>query len=105
MPTSGPPFGLDDQGQKVGDVGRSIKAATEYMMVCVRHQMAQSLPSDLPPEERRQRIEKSVQVALNHLVEMLNASIRDPRFQVSAEYLLNANNYYSYEFDWNWALM
>ncbi len=70
MLIQGAPFGLDDQGQKVGDVGRSIKAATEYMMVCVRRRVAQSLPLGLSPQEREQRIEQSTQVALSHLVDI-----------------------------------
>ncbi len=92
MLVQGAPFGLDAQGQKVADVGHSVKAAVEYMMVLARRQADRALP----PERRA---EESAQTALDHLVDMLNASIPDPRFHVDADYLCDANNYYSYEFD------
>jgi PAS domain S-box-containing protein len=94
-----PPFGLDERGRKVDSIsGRSVKSAVEYMLEVVRQRTAQALPAVLTPEEREPRLAEAGQIALDHLVTMLNASLRDRRFQVSADYLLNANNYYSYEF-------
>jgi PAS domain S-box-containing protein len=94
-----PPFGLDEHGTRIDSIsGRSVKSTIEYMMEVVRGKAAQALPFTLTAGERERRLEEAAQAALNYLVEMLNASFHDRRFRVSADYLLNANNYYSYEF-------
>jgi len=93
------PFGLDEHGGKVDSIsGRSVKSAIEYMLEVVRQRAASTLPPNLTAEEREPRVQEVAQIALKHLVEMLNASFRDRHFQVSADYLLNARNFYSYEF-------
>src|SRR5437879_930861 len=83
MPVLGQAFGVDAQGRKVGVVARSVKVATEYMMDYVRQRSG----------------EEASQQALSDMVAMLNESIRDPRYHVTAEYLLDNGNYYSYEFN------
>ncbi len=99
LPIQGPPFGLDEQEKKIDDIGGgSVKSTVEYMMEIVRRKAAKATPPGLASEEREQRAEEAAQAALNHLVEMLDASLRDRHFHISADYLLNANNYYSYEF-------
>jgi PAS domain S-box-containing protein len=94
-----PPFGLDERGQKVDSIsGRSLKSAVEYMLEVVRQRTAETLPADLTEEEREGRLDEASQTALDHLVAMLNDSLRDRRFHVGADYMLDVNNYYSYEF-------
>ncbi|HET89724.1 MAG TPA: hypothetical protein ENN99_03150 [Chloroflexi bacterium] len=99
LPIFGPPFGLDEHGQEIDDVGGgSVKNTVEYMMEVVRQRETRHLPPHTAPEEREQRITEAGQKALAHLVEMLTLSINTPNRHISADYLLNTNHHYSYEF-------
>jgi PAS domain S-box-containing protein len=93
------PFGLDPQGREISDIsGQSIRGSMQYMVEVVRRTAAQHVPPHLEPEERARYIGQAGQTAVEHLVAMLNASFRDPRFHVTADYLWDASNSYSYEF-------
>jgi signal transduction histidine kinase/DNA-binding response OmpR family regulator len=97
MPILGQPYGVDEHGQRVGVVTRTLKAASEFMMEIVRERTLRQLPEALPLAERTQQAEAAAQTAMTHLVEMLNASLPDSRFPITAEFLLDQRNYYSYE--------
>ncbi len=99
LPIFGTPFGLDENGQEIDDVGGgSIKSTVEYMIETVRQREDQRLPPHLPSGEREQRIASAGQEALEHLIEMLTPSLDTLNHHISGDYLLNPNNHYSYEF-------
>lgn len=83
MPVTQQPFGVDEQGRKVGLVSRSVKVAAETMMELVRQKQG----------------EEAAQQALTDLIEMFNVSISDARYKVTPEYILNGDNYYTQEFN------
>ncbi|MBN2003324.1 MAG: GAF domain-containing protein [Anaerolineae bacterium] len=99
MLITGPPFGLDVRGRRVDFIsGSSVKSVILYMQEVVHRETTRALPLGVAQEERERRGDDAAARALDDLVVMLNASFHDPRFQVTPTYLLDSNNYYSYEF-------
>ena len=101
----GRPFGTDEAGQPVGRTkGSFVRKAVEYMLECV----AQRAAASLPPHERvgasertdqaASAVEQAKAAALEQLLTRLNAAIPDPRYHVTADYLMNAAHSYSVEF-------
>ncbi len=94
-----PPFGMSEKGQRTDFIsGTSIRSTLLYMQEVVERVTAQGLPLHLSADERAAEAQAASQCALESLLEMLNASLVDPQHYITAEYLLNARNYYSYEF-------
>ncbi|MBI3160897.1 MAG: response regulator [Chloroflexi bacterium] len=92
----GRPFGLDESGKSVGRTkGTIISMTWKYML----EQVANRVPSDLSASERKAAIRKAQEEAAAECVRRLNEVIGDPRYHVTAEYLLNEGNVYSVEFD------
>ncbi len=99
MLITGPPFGLDTRGRRVDFIsGSSVKSTVLYLLEVIRRETMRALPLGVPQEEQQMQGDAAAARVLDDLVVMLNASFHDPRFQVTSEYLLDANNYYSYEF-------
>ncbi len=99
MTITGPPFGLDAQGRRVDFIsGSSVKSTVLYMQEVIRRETLRALPLGVLQDERQKLGDAAATRALDDLLVMLNASFHDPRFQVTSEYLLDSNNYYSYEF-------
>jgi len=102
----GRPFGTDEEGRPVGRTkGAYVRAAVQYMLECVTQRAADSgAPSlakgDEQERSRRMKLaaEQTKGAALEQLVTRLNAAIPDPRYHVTAEYLMNEGNSYSLEF-------
>ena len=93
------PFGLDEDGKPIDHgSGKLVVAAIRYMQECVERRALDSLPEDVAPDRRAEAAVDAKTAALSRLVEMLNAAIEDPRYHVTAEYLLNESHNYSYEF-------
>lgn len=77
------PFGMDTNGQKIQDAsGVTVRANVDFLEehVCRKH-----------GREAGER-------AVGELVRLLNERIRDPAYHVTAEFLRNEWNSYSYEF-------
>ena len=101
----GRPFGSDEAGRPVGRTkGSFMRATVEYMLECVAQRTISALP---PPEkgdsaERADKVARAVEQAkasaLKQLLNRLNAAIPDPRYHVTADYLMNEGNSYSVEF-------
>ena len=95
----GRPFGVDLDGRPIRDgTGRLIAAAIHHLSDVVGSRAAESLPDGLPQAERDGSIATARAEALDRLVAMLNEAIADDRYHVTAEYLLDETNNYSYEF-------
>jgi len=96
----GRPFGRDEDGRPLNRTrGHVIRATLEYMLECVGQHAAQSLPPETSSEERADRVAQAKDAVFEQLVERLNAAILDPRYHVTADYLLNEGNAYSVEFN------
>jgi len=96
----GRPFGRDADGQPINRTkGNIIRATVEYMLECVARRAEQSLPPGADDEERAARVAQARDAALNELVERLNGAIPDPHYHVTGDYVLNAGNNYSVEFN------
>ncbi len=94
-----PPVGVNVRGQKVEFIsGSSIKSTVLYMLEVVRRDIVRNLPLNATPAERQQRADQAAEEAVTDLLTMLNASFRDAHVQIQRDYLLDAKNYYSYEF-------
>jgi signal transduction histidine kinase len=77
------PFGVDEQGQKIRDAsGVTVSANVEYLEDVVG----------------RAKGPEAAASAVEELVRLLNARIRDPAYHVTPEFLKNQWNSYSYEF-------
>ncbi|MCU0595473.1 MAG: hypothetical protein MUC98_08450, partial [Desulfobacterota bacterium] len=97
----GRPFGSDEAGRPVGRTkGSFIRATVEYMLECVAQRTAAASPSLGESADLAEGpVARAKTAALDQLVHRLNAAIPDPRYHVSADYLLNEGNIYSVEFD------
>jgi PAS domain S-box-containing protein len=102
----GRPFGVDEAGRPVGRTkGSFIRATIEYMLECVAQRTLASLPSSAEvrtPEDSGETagaMAKAKDAALEQLLTRLNAAMPDPRYQVTADYLMNEGHIYSVEFD------
>jgi GAF domain-containing protein len=95
----GRPYGADEDGRPI-DHGRGqlILGAVECLQDAVAQRVTAEAPPQAPQSELAALIERAQDEALERLVAMLNAAIPDRRYHISREYLLNPNNYYSYEF-------
>jgi signal transduction histidine kinase/CheY-like chemotaxis protein/HPt (histidine-containing phosphotransfer) domain-containing protein len=101
----GRPFGTDEAGRSVGRTkGSFIRAAVEYMLECVAKRTAATLPSSGEVDASKgaglvtDAVAQAKAAALEQLLTRLNAAIPDPRYHVTADYLMNAHNSYSVEF-------
>ncbi|MCP4544545.1 MAG: response regulator [Chloroflexi bacterium] len=93
------PFGMDENNERIEDWnGQVIAGSIEYMMEYVSQRVEEEARPKIGAEKARLLGEKAAEDAVNELVERLNGAIRDKRFHVSREYLMNEGNYYSYEF-------
>ncbi|HEY73611.1 MAG: hypothetical protein DRI81_14765 [Chloroflexi bacterium] len=96
----GRPFGRDENGQPINRTkGNIIRATVEYMLECVARRAEQSLSPGASDEERAVHIAQARDAALSELVERLNGAIPDPHYHVTGDYVLNAGNNYSVEFN------
>jgi PAS domain S-box-containing protein len=96
----GRPFGADEAGRPITHTkGHVIRGAVEYMLECVARHAAASLPPELGDAERKTHLARARAAALEELVARLNASIPDPLYHVTADYLLDEAHSYSIEFD------
>jgi hypothetical protein len=78
-----PPFGVDERGEKIRDIGGTIaKANVEHLETCV------SRSSD----------PHAAAHAVQELCRLLNERIRDSAYHVTPQFLKNVWNSYSYEF-------
>jgi PAS domain S-box-containing protein len=89
----GRPYGFDETGRPVGRTSGSIVRVTvEYLLECVAKRAAnRGEPADA--------IGLAKSVTLENLVTRLNLAITDPRYHISANYLMNEGHSYSVEFD------
>jgi len=71
----------------------------EYMRLSIERRLAQELPAHLSMEECAMRIAQAQSDALDELVRRLNDVVPDRRYQVTRDYLLDARNNYSHEFN------
>jgi PAS domain S-box-containing protein len=101
----GRPFGFDEAGRPVGcRKGSFIRATVEYVLECVAQRTLAALPSPggAAASERADQAANAVTqakaAALEQLVTRLNAAIPDPRYHVTADYLMDDRNSYSLEF-------
>ena len=102
---AGRPFGSDEAGRPVGRTkGSFMRAAVEYMLECVAQRAAAAFPSlgEVGAPDRAGLVAGAVAqakvAALEQLLNRLNAAIPDPRYHVSADYLMNEGHSYSVEF-------
>jgi signal transduction histidine kinase/DNA-binding response OmpR family regulator len=94
-----PPFGLDSTGNLIKQSrSSSLIGVVEELKASTARRAQKDLSAALTPEERTARVEEAVQAAVAELVRRLNLAMPDASYHVSAESLLNKNNYYSYEF-------
>jgi GAF domain-containing protein len=97
-PMTGRPFGVDEHGQRIEHgTGRLVVGAIETLQDFVQQEAARDTLS-LAPDERDRRVREAQTDATAALVTALNAAILDRRYHITAEYLLNEGNNYSYEF-------
>ena len=95
----GAPFGLDNNGNLIKQArSSSLIGVIKQLRVSVAERVQKELPAALTPDERAARIEAEVQSAIEELTRRLNQAMPDERYKVSAQSLLDRNNYYSYEF-------
>ena len=95
-----PPFGADRDGRPIREItGGGMIGALRQLHDYVGRQLSERLPADTPEEERRARVREAQLAALDELAARLNASLPDPRFHVSRDYLLDESHYYSHEFN------
>ncbi len=95
----GRPFGLDEDGKLIKQSrGAVFEGALTYVRQMAGERAAGELPSNISAEERAQRTAQAGDTAFQEIITRLNAAIPDPRYHVSAEYLLNPGNTYSREF-------
>ena len=96
---AGHPFGADEAGRPIAHVkGPVVVGTVGYMLDCVAQRAAASLPPEIGAAEHGARIEQAREQALGQLVERLNASIPDPVYHLTADYLLDDHHSYSMEF-------
>jgi PAS domain S-box-containing protein len=103
---AGRPFGSDEAGQPVGRTkGSFIRATVEYMLECVAQRAAAAVPSlgEVDASERADQVTAAMAqakaAAMDQLMTRLNAAIPDPRYHVTADYLMNEGHSFSVEFD------
>jgi signal transduction histidine kinase/DNA-binding response OmpR family regulator len=95
----GRPFGLDENGKLIKQSrGAVFEGALNYVREQVGERTAHDLPTNISPEERTRCIARAQDAAIEEIVNRLNAAIPDPRYHITAEYLLNPGNTYSREF-------
>ena len=96
----GHPYGVDDSGRPITHTkGHVIRGAIEYMLECVVSQATASLPPAISSLERENCRSQARAEALEQLAARLNATIPDPLYHISPEYLLDEAHSYSTEFD------
>ena len=102
----GRPFGSDEAGRTVGiRKGSFIRATVDYLLECVAQRTLAALPSprgatasEQPADQAANAVTQAKAEALEQLVTRLNAAIPDPRYHVTADYLMDDRNSYSLEF-------
>ena len=94
------PYGYDEKGQMIDHVRSSlIIASIEQFRESITRRAEAGLPVSLSRPEREARVEQAWQEAFSLLVKLLNEAIPDPRYQITREYLLDENHFYSHEFN------
>jgi hypothetical protein len=103
---AGRPFGFDEAGRPVGRTkGSFIRATVGYMLECVAQRAVAAVPSlgEAGASERTEQMAGAMAQAkaeaIEQLLTRLNAAIPDPRYHVTADYLMNEGHIYSVEFD------
>ena len=72
--------------------------SVRYLQALAAARAEREAPEALDPDEVTALVERARTDVLDRLVAMLNAAIEDERYHVTAAYLLNESNSYSYEF-------
>jgi len=94
-----PPLGLDSSGNFSKQTrGSTLAAVVKQLKESIWTRLQAELPATLTPEARAARIAEETQRGVDELVARLNAAMPSPRYRVTAESLLDKNNYYTYEF-------
>lgn len=97
-PMTGRPFGVDEHGERIEHgTGRLVVGALEWMQDFVEQETTRATAS-LSADQRASHIRQARTDATSELISSLNAAIPDRRYHVTADYLLNEGNNYSYEF-------
>jgi signal transduction histidine kinase/DNA-binding response OmpR family regulator len=95
-----PPFGEDAQGKPIKEVKGSIAVGIiRQMQQYIGERIAEELGMVTNRHDLQSSIDQAQSDALDRFVEFLNGAIRDSRYHVSRDYLLNENNYYTHEFN------
>lgn len=95
---TGRPFGVDEHGERIEHgTGRLVVGAIEWMQEFVEQEATRDAAS-VPADQRARLTDAARADAMNELIDSLNAAIPDRRYHVTADYLLNEGNNYSYEF-------
>ena len=95
---TGRPFGVDEHGERIEHgTGRLVVGALEWMQEFVEQEAIRASAA-LAPESRDAHIRQARTDSINALISALNSAIPDRRYHVTADYLLNEGNNYSYEF-------
>jgi signal transduction histidine kinase len=94
------PYGLDERGRPIKRVrGDLVRLALEYTRQKYGEYLAATLPADLSSAERAERIRTAQDQAIAEIIDRLNATMPEPRYRVTLEYLMTNGNNYSGEFD------
>jgi signal transduction histidine kinase len=94
------PYGLDENGRPIKRVrGDLVRLALEYTRQKYGEYFATTLPADLSPTERTDRIRVEQDRVIAEIIERLNATMPEPRYHVTLDYLMTNGNNYSGEFD------
>jgi GAF domain-containing protein len=97
-PMTGRPFGVDEHGERIEHgTGRLVVGAIEWMQEFVEQETARAAAS-VSADQRASRVREARASAMNELIDSLNDAIPDRRYHITAGYLLNEGNNYSYEF-------
>lgn len=95
----GRPFGRDEDGNPIAHGrGRTVVGAVSYLRELAGDRVVADAPAGTEAGDLNRMVETARAEAVERLVEMLNIAIGDSRYRVTAEYLLNESNAYSYEF-------
>ncbi|HHT9117398.1 MAG TPA: sensor histidine kinase [Candidatus Hypogeohydataceae bacterium YC38] len=92
------PFGVDEEGKKIEDArGHVVTTMLDYVKELVIKKEAEN-SKNLPPYMVKEISEKASKEAVERLISMLNATIKDEKYRITEEILRNPWNSYSTEF-------
>ncbi len=93
------PFGRDEHGDPIADGrGRTVTGAVNYLRELAGDRVVENAPAGTEAADLNRMVETARAEAVDRLVDMLNIAVGDARYHVTADYLLNESNAYSYEF-------